>query len=741
MANTENLSLEILQLPTWLSRLSADDYVVERLLYNQMTFAAWYRLLGKELGWPREALEIIESERRKKLSMEKALTLLGKMNTAVEGPLDLESARDLLEGYALHDWVCRNTDEFTRLLHELKNAFEEASQALAGRGNSSSKIGDFSKLLGLSPTEEKVLILGIACTGLSDLRTFLELLMRYKKQNMAHLWCTMLACTLDELAFALSSKSVLTKSRLLKNSFDNSTSFPKVSPFWIRLLSEPMTSLFEDLLKPLVPKPGAGIPARLSPEDTEIAKEILKSSKEEGVNLLLYGADGLEKRQMVQDLLISSQKKGFILQESSSLLDTPTLAYVAQRALFNEHGHDAVLVIERPGEVLERRPNEFLRMILGLEVDTAHITPFDELMLSSNPASTIWAGPGTDSLPEECVARFVFHAPLKRARKEERRAQLEKYVQDLKLSKKTQSQLLALEDISALQLSTGLRAAQLAGARTKQEKEQHLVQAVKRSLNALGRKNTPKEKECVTEYSLEYVNCSGKFGPEQVLKALSVRPIGSLCLYGPPGTGKTQFVEHLAKQLGKPLLSKRASDLLSKWVGESEQNIAKMFEEANNDEAILFLDEGDSFLRDRSLAQAGWEVTKVNELLQHMERFEGIFIVATNLFKGLDAAALRRFTFKLEFKALDPDQRWKMFVAETGLKGKLSTLGPKVRDEMWTELGLLPQLTAGDFATVKRQCILLNEVLTPEQWLEQLKIECEARSQAVRDEKGVRQSS
>ncbi|HEV7139475.1 MAG TPA: ATP-binding protein [Steroidobacteraceae bacterium] len=100
-------------------------------------------------------------------------------------------------------------------------------------------------------------------------------------------------------------------------------------------------------------------------------------------------------------------------------------------------------------------------------------------------------------------------------------------------------------------------------------------------------------------------------------------------------------MEHVAAELDRPLVAKRASDLLSKWLGESEQNIAAAFEEAAAEEAILFFDEGDSFLRSRELARHSWEVTQTNELLQHMERFDGIVIVATNLFRDLDIAALR----------------------------------------------------------------------------------------------------
>jgi len=135
-----------------------------------------------------------------------------------------------------------------------------------------------------------------------------------------------------------------------------------------------------------------------------------------------------------------------------------------------------------------------------------------------------------------------------------------------------------------------------------------------------------------------------------------------LCLYGLPGTGKTQFAEHLALELGKPILIKRASELFDKYLGESEKRIAEAFDQAEEDGAILLLDEADSFLRDRSRSMHSWEVTTVNELLQRMERFEDIFICTTNLYAQVDVAALRRFTFKLEFLGAS----WFSYVRMTG---------------------------------------------------------------------------
>ncbi len=112
-----------------------------------------------------------------------------------------------------------------------------------------------------------------------------------------------------------------------------------------------------------------------------------------------------------------------------------------------------------------------------------------------------------------------------------------------------------------------------------------------------------------------------------------------LCSYGPPGTGKTALAEHMAHEMQRPLMVRQASDLVSKFLGETERNMARMFDEAQTEEAGLLPDEAASFLRGRGMAQRNYEVSEVNEMLQGMERFAGIFICTTNLFLELDEAA------------------------------------------------------------------------------------------------------
>lgn len=184
----------------------------------------------------------------------------------------------------------------------------------------------------------------------------------------------------------------------------------------------------------------------------------------------------------------------------------------------------------------------------------------------------------------------------------------------------------------------------------------------------------------------------------EVARMLGRYPHARILLHGPPGTGKTAFGHWLAREIDRPLHHKRASDLLSPFVGGTEMQIAGVFDKALRADSILMIDEVDSFLSDRAKAVRSWEVTIVNELLTCMESYKGVFIATTNRLEHLDAASLRRFDLKLFFDFLNANQVYDLLVAWCRRLGMVPPTS-----EFRRMIETMDCVTPGDFAAVARR--------------------------------------
>jgi len=638
-------------------------------------------------------------------------------------------------GTSMHaDYAAKGWDEWKKFLSTVeKDALDEYTK---GMNTIEYNIDSVSALLGLTEVEIDVLEFQVLRSACPDFQIFYDRLFA-----RVAMWkeTTKRILTILFNGDELSSDSVLVKSGLVKINYNHGI-FPPMSRDIASLffaVPQGEQSMFPQIVKPMKPKmSGSGSIGTIATTDLSIIKRLMaavdvKNQEDEdtitGVNVLFYGDSAVDKKGTIYSSFKDEANIFVLRTKRVNRSDLGPRAFLAQRFLQEVYNQtdtkSPILIVEQADDVLSSVARSFASMFGFAEANenTGDDIEADEILLSENGVPTFWITNNPRYIKEDTVGRFLFHAEVKPASRATRLEQVKNVLSTLDLDPDVEEHLSKYHLLTERQVKSGVAITALI-TDDRVESQDVLKHVVLQSQRVLGREAMEELRDSVTKYSLDYVNVRGALTPDEIIKALKKRPAGTMCLYGIPGAGKTQLVEYMAKELDMPLLKKRASDILGKYVGENEKNIAAMFQEAKAEGAILFLDEADSFLRDRQMARAEWNVTQVNELLQQIESFNGIFICATNLFRDIDAAALRRFTFKLEFLALKDDQRWEMLCNESQmLEGE--GLPQEELDRIRNKLEKIKYLAPGDFATVKRQANILDKKLTPDEWLQQLEDE------------------
>ena len=184
---------------------------------------------------------------------------------------------------------------------------------------------------------------------------------------------------------------------------------------------------------------------------------------------------------------------------------------------------------------------------------------------------------------------------------------------------------------------------------------------------------SPKTRDAIEDALVEIRNKGlifQRWGMKKVIK--KVKGL-SLLFAGPPGTGKTMTAEAIAKVLGKPIMIVNYAQLENMWVGETEKNIEAVFQQASEKDAVLFFDEADAVFHRRGMTIAPWTNRDVNVLLNHLENFPGVCILATNLARVMDRALDRRIDIAVEFEMPEAELRkqiWQKLVPPEAPLGK-----------------------------------------------------------------------
>lgn len=438
-----------------------------------------------------------------------------------------------------------------------------------------------------------------------------------------------------------------------------------------------------------------------------------------GANVLIYGTPGTGKSEFVRAFAQASRCRLFEVPNEDSEGDPISgparfRAYALCQQLMVD-GSGQMLLFDEVEDVFGSNDDGFFASFFGRHrnADSLRKSWVNET-LESNPVPTFWVCNSIRAMDPAYLRRFDIIMEFRTPGRSVRRRLVDRYFREGEISPTFAERLASDGRIAPAHLERVSRVMRTLHARTSRQREAEVERLLTSSLRAAGVGKALALPEIPAHYDLEFLNASADLSA--LAASLGSGSNARICLYGPPGTGKTAFAHYLGRHLDRPVLVRRASDLLSMWVGRTEQLIAEAFARAKDENAILVIDEADSFLRDRTGAQQGWEVTQVNELLTQMEAFDGIFLASTNLVDTLDAASLRRFDFKLKFDYLTREQR-RRFLARVAGNADLDL------DGLGRRLDRLETLTPGDFANVLRQFAVRGTQITARESIELLERE------------------
>ena len=419
-------------------------------------------------------------------------------------------------------------------------------------------------------------------------------------------------------------------------------------------------------------------------DDFDKLSDILSGSivnDKKGTNILLYGRPGTGKTELAKTLCDTLGLSLYTTSEKQAEKDARLSNLANLQTVLKNDGNSVILFDEAE--------------------DVFSLSPFSKYspsklyinrILENNKRPVIWITNNINDVDKAYIRRFTLALemadPDERAKMNTWRRVFQKY--ELEISDSELKRLANKYQVPISVIDTAVKNAKMVNDCIIIDYTiDKLVQAM---TGKLPRQKKPND----VKFDTQLLNTDTNLEQlAQRIKDTNIKSF-SLCLYGAPGTGKTAFCEYLADMLEMQIIKKRASDINGPFVGQTEQNIARAFQEAHAQKAILVFDEADSFLMDRKHAQRSWEVASVNEMLTQMESADIPFVCTTNLMDNIDQAALRRFSFKVKYNFLTPNQvitAFQDFFGQTVERGDVADL---------------VNLAPGDFVVVKKQADLLG---------------------------------
>ena len=580
-------------------------------------------------------------------------------------------------------------------------------------------IDTLTQLLSLNAAEQTIFRLSVQLRLDEPLKKLSEVLPKFNFVGVSEVLSNLFGLPKSDIISALKDKGKLLGYGLLERNYNPDSLHDYLD--WGKMLdfdefiSEPLNK--QALLKACT-KPA--IEPSLSLDDFAYLNEMktmmldyLQSSfatRRKGVNILIYGAPGTGKTEfatlLAKAVSVSVHNITYMDENEEVIRAEERLnkCRVAQKIL---EGQSSLLIFDEIEDVFDAG-------FLGHSVAQKNKAWMNQL-LENNNVPMIWLSNSVSGIDPAFLRRFDLilempDLPLKN------KSALITQLAEGKLSPAYVQHFAKVRSLTPAILSRTIRVA-------KELNTSNFAETLLMMFNqTLKSQNKPKIEPLVlgkADYNLNYVACNDNI--HRISEGLKQSKKGRICCYGPPGTGKTAWAAWLAEELDMPLLLRQGSDLLNCYVGGTEQNIAQAFEQAKADNALLVLDEVDTFLFSRDGAERSWERSQVNEMLTQIERFEGLMVVSTNLMNVLDPAALRRFDLKLKFDYLTLPQRLDFAKQQAEILGL-----PLLSEEDLSQIESLNLLTPGDFAAVARRH-QFSPFQKVQDWLIALQGECEVK--------------
>jgi SpoVK/Ycf46/Vps4 family AAA+-type ATPase len=442
-------------------------------------------------------------------------------------------------------------------------------------------------------------------------------------------------------------------------------------------------------------------------------------------NILLYGQPGTGKTELARTLCRSTGNTCYFLQSGfyevrqrrplpGSDMNRIVLLQMAIKIIEEEGG---ILIVDEADEILNT--GNMFSLFFGIPANNGGDKGTINNIMDSHSKKIIWISNRIRGIDDSVLRRFSYSHHFGKNSAGQRMIYWNSLVRKHKMAQtippETRKKLAASYQISAGHIGRALETFSSLDTGERGMTQLREILDKQHELVHYGQKKKTESLIPGPQFNPRYLNTD--IPVDRIVQALRGKYCGGtsystmgthILFHGVPGTGKTECARYIAEALDKELILKRSSDILSKWVGENEQNIRDAFAEAEADGAVLCIDEADSFFRNRESARSSWEVSFTNELLTQMESFSGVFVCSTNLIDILDPAVMRRFAWKIQFLPLKKKHRAEIVMAyfqfpELTDSDRITFAGihgltPGDVKAVWLKYGTSPDLSSTEIA-------------------------------------------